>query len=46
VPRGETDRREWEKYVPEKFEGAPITLQLTGKDEETMMAAKVVAKTV
>lgn len=46
VPRNPDDEREFAKYVPEKFEGAPISLQFTGKhfkDEETLAAAKIVS---
>lgn len=46
VPRNAEDEREFAKYVPEKFEGAPICLQFTGKhfkDEETLAAAKIVS---
>jgi len=46
VPRSAEDEREFAKYVPEKFEGAPICLQFTGKhfkDEETLAAAKLVS---
>ncbi|EXJ81134.1 hypothetical protein A1O3_07422 [Capronia epimyces CBS 606.96] len=49
VPRNKQDEREFKKYVPERFVGAPIALQLTGKhfrDEETIAAAKVVAEIV
>ncbi|KAJ5571881.1 hypothetical protein N7535_005541 [Penicillium sp. DV-2018c] len=46
VPRGEVDEREWRKYSgPERYEGAPIGLQFSGKrfrDEETLAAAKLV----
>jgi amidase len=48
-PRNEQDEREYKKYVPERFAGAPIALQLTGKhfrDEEVLAAAKVVADIV
>ncbi|PLB40536.1 fatty-acid amide hydrolase [Aspergillus candidus] len=44
-PRGEVDAREWAKYAPERYEGAPVGLQLTGKhfrDEETLAAAGLV----
>lgn len=45
-PRNETDKREWKKYKgPERYEGAPVALQVTGrhfKDEETLAAAKLV----
>ncbi|OGE47725.1 hypothetical protein PENARI_c038G07466, partial [Penicillium arizonense] len=46
LPRNAVDEREFVKYVPEKFEGAPICLQFTGKhfkDEETLAAAKIVS---
>lgn len=45
VPRSEVDAREWRKYRPERYEGAPIGLQLAGKhfcDEETLAAAEVI----
>ncbi|KAL4892356.1 fatty-acid amide hydrolase [Aspergillus ambiguus] len=45
VPRNEVDAREWAKYRPERYEGAPIGLQLAGKhfaDEETLAAAEVI----
>lgn len=46
VPRGEVDEREWRKYTgPERFEGAPIGLQISGgrfMDEEVLAVAKVV----
>ncbi|OGE48730.1 hypothetical protein PENARI_c026G06386 [Penicillium arizonense] len=46
IPRDEIDEREWLKYEgPERYEGAPVGLQIAGrhcKDEETLMAAKVV----
>ena len=44
-PRCEVDAREWAKYAPERYEGAPVGLQLTGKhfkDEETLAAAALV----
>ncbi|KAJ6161303.1 hypothetical protein N7470_004699 [Penicillium chermesinum] len=45
-PRNEIDEREWKKYQsPERYEGAPIGLQIAGrhfKDEETLAAAKIV----
>ncbi|GKZ44298.1 hypothetical protein AbraIFM66951_006187 [Aspergillus brasiliensis] len=45
-PRGEIDQREWSKYTgPERYEGAPIALQLVGKhfkDEETLAAGALV----
>ena len=49
-PRNEVDEREWKKYQsPERYEGAPIALQITGrhfKDEETLAAAKLVEKLI
>ncbi|KAG9236176.1 amidase signature domain-containing protein [Amylocarpus encephaloides] len=48
-PRGDVDAREWARYEPEKFDGAPIALQLTGKhwkDEETLAAGKIVAEII
>ncbi|KAJ9197293.1 fatty-acid amide hydrolase [Paecilomyces variotii] len=48
-PRSETDEREWKKYSPEKYAGAPIAVQLTGKhwhDEETVAAAKLITEIV
>ncbi|KAJ5734292.1 hypothetical protein N7493_003078 [Penicillium malachiteum] len=49
-PRSEVDEREWEKYQgPERYEGAPIALQVTGrhfKDEETLAAAKLVEEVI
>ncbi|BCR87097.1 uncharacterized protein ACHE_31084A [Aspergillus chevalieri] len=44
-PRNAADEREWKKYRPERYVGAPIGLQLVGKrfkDEEVLAAAKVV----
>ncbi|OJZ84226.1 hypothetical protein ASPFODRAFT_673098 [Aspergillus luchuensis CBS 106.47] len=45
-PRDEVDQREWSKYTgPERYEGAPIALQLVGKhfkDEETLAAGALV----
>ena len=45
-PRNAVDRREWKKYQgPERYEGAPVALQISGKhfkDEETLAAAKLV----
>ncbi|PLN74628.1 amidase signature domain-containing protein, partial [Aspergillus taichungensis] len=44
-PRSKVDAREWAKYAPERYEGAPVGLQLTGKhfrDEETLAAAGLV----
>lgn len=43
--RSEVDEREWRRYRPERYEGAPVALQLVGKryrDEETLAAGKVV----
>ncbi|GIJ88367.1 hypothetical protein Asppvi_007287 [Aspergillus pseudoviridinutans] len=48
-PRSEVDAREWAKYRPERYEGAPIGLQLVGKhfkDEETLAAAGLVSDIV
>ncbi|KAJ5681644.1 uncharacterized protein N7477_001584 [Penicillium maclennaniae] len=46
VPRSEVDEREWRKYTgPERFEGAPVGLQLSGgrfMDEEVLAVAGVV----
>ncbi|KAJ5791464.1 uncharacterized protein N7518_008475 [Penicillium psychrosexuale] len=46
VHRDEVDEREWRKYQgPERYEGASVGLQLSGKrfkDEETLAAAKVI----
>jgi len=46
VPRNEVDGREWGKYTgPERFEGAPIGLQISGarfRDEEVLAAAGLV----
>lgn len=44
-PRNAVDEREWKKYRPKRYVGAPIALQLVGKkfkDEEVLAAAKVV----
>lgn len=50
VPRDEVDEREWRKYQgPERYEGAPIGLQVAGrrfKDEETLAAAKLIEEIV
>ncbi|EKV15948.1 Glutamyl-tRNA(Gln) amidotransferase subunit A, putative [Penicillium digitatum] len=50
VPRDEVDKREWRKYQdPERYEGALVGLQLSGKrfkDEETLAAAKIVEEIV
>ncbi|KAJ5090528.1 hypothetical protein N7532_009212 [Penicillium argentinense] len=50
VPRNEADEREWRKYEgPERYEGAPIALQVAGrhfKDEETLAAARLVEEVV
>lgn len=48
-PRDSVDAREWRKYGPERYEGAPVGLQLTGrhfKDEETLAAAVLISKAV
>jgi Asp-tRNA(Asn)/Glu-tRNA(Gln) amidotransferase A subunit family amidase len=48
-PRSAIDEREWKKYTPERYAGAPIGLQLVGKhfrDEETLAAAKLVSAVV
>jgi hypothetical protein len=46
VPRSEVDEREWRKYEgPERFEGAPIGVQISGMrfaDEEMLAAARLV----
>ncbi|RDW67157.1 uncharacterized protein DSM5745_09023 [Aspergillus mulundensis] len=45
-PRSAEDEREWKKYAPERYVGAPIGLQLVGrhfKDEETLAAASLVS---
>lgn len=46
VPRSEIEEREWRKYTgPERFEGAPVALQIAGgrfEDEEVLAAARVV----
>jgi Asp-tRNA(Asn)/Glu-tRNA(Gln) amidotransferase A subunit family amidase len=47
--RSDVDAREWAKYSPERYEGAPIGLQLVGKrfkDEETLAAAGLVSDIV
>lgn len=44
-PLNAADEREWKKYSPGRYVGAPIGLQLVGKrfkDEEVLAAAKVV----
>ncbi|KAJ5326497.1 hypothetical protein MYU51_009987 [Penicillium brevicompactum] len=50
IPRDAVDEREWRKYQgPERYEGAPIGLQIAGrrfKDEETLAAAKLVEEIV
>ncbi|KAJ5788455.1 hypothetical protein N7457_003445 [Penicillium paradoxum] len=50
VPRDEVDEREWRKYQgPERYEGAPVGLQIAGKrfkDEETLAAAKLVEQII
>lgn len=43
--RNEVDEKEWRKWAPERYEGAPVGLQLVGKhfrDEETLAAGRVV----
>ncbi|KAH8430289.1 uncharacterized protein LDX57_007957 [Aspergillus melleus] len=48
-PRDATDAREWRKYSPERYEGAPVGLQLTGKhfkDEETLAAAGLISRVI
>ncbi|KAL3475281.1 amidase signature domain-containing protein [Aspergillus californicus] len=48
-PRSAVDEREWKKYAPERYLGAPIGLQLVGKhfkDEETLAAAKLISTTM
>lgn len=43
--RNEVDEREWRKWAPERYEGAPVGLQLVGRrfrDEETLAAGRVV----
>lgn len=45
--RSEVDEREWKRYRPERYEGAPVALQLVGKryrDEETLAAGKAVER--
>ncbi|KAL4918643.1 amidase signature domain-containing protein [Aspergillus aurantiobrunneus] len=45
-PRSAVDDREWRKYAPERYVGAPIGLQLVGKhfkDEETLAAATLIS---
>ncbi|KAL4877316.1 amidase signature domain-containing protein [Aspergillus karnatakaensis] len=46
-PRSALDEREWKKYAPERYYGAPIGLQIAGKhfkDEDTLAAAKFVTE--
>jgi Asp-tRNA(Asn)/Glu-tRNA(Gln) amidotransferase A subunit family amidase len=48
-PRSAIDEREWKKYAPERYVGAPIGLQLVGKhfkDEETLAAASLISTVV
>ncbi|KAL2832439.1 amidase signature domain-containing protein [Aspergillus cavernicola] len=48
-PRNAADDREWRKYTPERYVGAPIGLQLVGKhfrDEDTLAAAKLISTTL
>lgn len=43
--RSEFEEKEWKKYQAERYENAPISLQLVGRkfrDEETLAAAKLV----
>ncbi|KAK5046461.1 hypothetical protein LTR84_008264 [Exophiala bonariae] len=45
TPRNTDDAREYEKYAPERFVDAPVSLQLVGKryhDEAVLAAARVV----
>jgi Asp-tRNA(Asn)/Glu-tRNA(Gln) amidotransferase A subunit family amidase len=46
VARSEIEEREWRKYTgPERYEGAPVGLQLSGgrfEDERVLAAARVV----
>ncbi|BCS30399.1 uncharacterized protein APUU_80702S [Aspergillus puulaauensis] len=45
-PRTVVDEREWKKYAPERYTGAPIGLQLVGrhfKDEDTLAAASLIS---
>lgn len=50
APRNEADEREWKKYEgPERYEGAPIALQIAGrhfKDEETLAASKILEEII
>ncbi|KAM5377870.1 hypothetical protein ACJZ2D_004774 [Fusarium nematophilum] len=49
TPRSDVEEREYKKYVPETFSGAPIALQLVGKhfrDEETVAATELVSKII
>ncbi|CAI6097678.1 unnamed protein product [Clonostachys chloroleuca] len=48
-PRSKADKREYDKYIPERFAGAPIALQIVGKhfqDEEIVAATELVSKIV
>ncbi|KAJ5778297.1 hypothetical protein N7520_001543 [Penicillium odoratum] len=49
-PRSEAEEREWGKYEgPERYEGAPVALQVAGKhfkDEETLAAAKLIEEII
>ncbi|KAF4124952.1 amidase [Geosmithia morbida] len=48
-PRSPEDEEEYNMYSPEKFVGAPISLQLVGKhfrDEETLAATDLVSKII
>ncbi|KAL2862797.1 amidase signature domain-containing protein [Aspergillus lucknowensis] len=48
-PRNPEEKREWKKYVPEKFANAPLALQVVGKhfqDEATLEAAELISKIV
>ena len=43
--RSDFEEKEWKKYRPERFENAPVALQLVGRkhrDEETIAAGKLV----
>ncbi|KAK5240584.1 hypothetical protein LTR40_013734 [Exophiala xenobiotica] len=49
TPRSAEDEREYKKYIPDKFIGAPIALQVVGKhfrDEDTMAAAEMISKII
>lgn len=44
-PRSEFEEKEWKKYQVERYENAPIALQLVGRkfrDEETLAAGRLV----